>query len=168
MKTAVEWYANQIEQLEIKILQGYISNNQAIAELPNILDKAKQMEKKQIIDAVYYNVSSMTHDDLPAGESYYNRRFKQQEQWKEYYAYLDGINGLPQWVITLKSLVICRWIIGLQVILLVKDVELNLKNPTIRKFRQVQNNKNNEYIRSNNIISANRRANWFNYLLFFY
>jgi hypothetical protein len=50
----------------------------------------------------------------------------------------------------------------------VKDVELNLKNPTIRKFRQVQNNKNNEYIRSNNIISANRRANWFNYLLFFY
>jgi hypothetical protein len=80
MKTAVEWYANQIEQLEIKILQGYISNNQAIAELPNILDKAKQMEKKQIIDAVYYNVSSMTHDDLPAGESYYNRRFKQQEQ----------------------------------------------------------------------------------------
>jgi hypothetical protein len=75
-QTAVEWYANQIEQLEIKILQGYISNNQAIAELPNILDKAKQMEKKQIIDAVYYNASAMSHDDLPAGESYYNRRFK--------------------------------------------------------------------------------------------
>jgi hypothetical protein len=39
-------------------------------------DEAEQMEKKQIIDAVYYNASSMTHDDLPAGESYYNRRFK--------------------------------------------------------------------------------------------
>ncbi len=50
-QTAVEWYANQIEQLEIKILQGYISNNQAIAELPNILDKAKQMEQKQLKSA---------------------------------------------------------------------------------------------------------------------
>ena len=52
----------------------------------------------------------------------YNKTFKS-EQWKEYYAYLDGINGLPQSMITLKSLVMCLWTIELQVIPLVKDVK---------------------------------------------
>jgi hypothetical protein len=80
MKTAVEWYANQIEQLEIKILQGYISNNQAIAELPNILDKAKQMEKKQIVDTYVVGYGKgITHGAINA-EQYYNETFKQQEQ----------------------------------------------------------------------------------------
>lgn len=41
-----------------------------------ILDKAMQMEKQQIIDAVYHSCSSMTHYDLPCGEQYYNETFK--------------------------------------------------------------------------------------------
>jgi len=77
MKTAVEWYANQIEQLEIKILQGYISNNQAIAELPNILDKAKQMEKEQIMNA--FDECGMWQDNYSDSEHYYNKTFKSEQ-----------------------------------------------------------------------------------------
>jgi hypothetical protein len=66
-QTAVEWL---YEQMPKKIQPHYKKQ----------LEQAKEMEKEQIIDAVYYNVSSMTHDDLPAGESYYNRRFKPYKQ----------------------------------------------------------------------------------------
>jgi hypothetical protein len=41
-----------------------------------IIKEAKEMEKQQIIDAVYYTCSSMTHYDLPCGEQYYNETFK--------------------------------------------------------------------------------------------
>lgn len=39
------------------------------------IEKAKEMEKQQIIKAVYYTCSSMTHYDLPCGEQYYKETF---------------------------------------------------------------------------------------------
>jgi hypothetical protein len=59
-QTAVEWLC---EQYHLK---------QDI----EIVKQAKEMEKQQIIDAVYYTCSSMTHYDLPCGEQYYEVTFK--------------------------------------------------------------------------------------------
>jgi len=67
-QTAVEWLYETL----------WKQNNYSLPS--NILEQAKEIEKEQIVKAVYYNVSSMSHDDLPAGESYYNKTFKQQEQ----------------------------------------------------------------------------------------
>jgi hypothetical protein len=69
-QTAVEWLVEEINKL----------TGLTIAIDEPCVEQAIEMEKKQIVKAVYYNVSSMSHDDLPAGESYYNKTFKQQEQ----------------------------------------------------------------------------------------
>jgi hypothetical protein len=66
-KTAVEWF---IKQLDIK-LDGW--NN-------DVIKQAKEMEKEQIINAVHYTCSSMTHYDLPCGEQYYNATYKNTEE----------------------------------------------------------------------------------------
>ena len=61
-QTAVEWLVEQLKE------RGYAG------EFPPhlLFEQAKQMEKQQIIDAVYHTCSSMTHYDLPCGEQYYN------------------------------------------------------------------------------------------------
>ena len=62
--TAVEWLEKEFVKLEHSI--GVYS------KMYELIEKAKEMEKQQIIDAVYHNCSSMTHYDLPCGEQYYN------------------------------------------------------------------------------------------------
>jgi hypothetical protein len=66
MKTAVEWLVKELNQ---KI--DFIPMNKW-DEIRDIVQQSKEMEKQQIIDAVYHNCSSMTHYDLPCGEQYYN------------------------------------------------------------------------------------------------
>ena len=39
-------------------------------------EQAKEMEKEQIIKAVYHTCSAMSHSDIPCGEQYYNKTFK--------------------------------------------------------------------------------------------
>jgi hypothetical protein len=67
MKTAVEWLHEKLATSQLEDMQKNI----------NLWFKeAKEMEKQQIIDAVYYTCSSMTHYDLPCGKQYYNETFK--------------------------------------------------------------------------------------------
>jgi hypothetical protein len=47
MKTAVEWYSEQSMLLEIQRANGNISITQMLNELSNILEQAKEMEKKE-------------------------------------------------------------------------------------------------------------------------
>jgi len=69
MKTAVEQLADKIqEQLDV-FLPGAVLDNKMI-------EQAKEMEKQQIINAVYHHCSAMSHSDLPCGEQYYNETFK--------------------------------------------------------------------------------------------
>ena len=63
MKTAVEFLIEQCPRIET------IASSE-------LIEQAKEMEKQQIIDAVYYTCSSMTHYDLPCGEQYYNETYK--------------------------------------------------------------------------------------------
>jgi hypothetical protein len=76
-QTAVDFYHDALLELERKWqTKEIVTFSQWRDMYINAYKQAKVMEKKQIIDAVYYNASAMSHDDLPAGESYYNRRFK--------------------------------------------------------------------------------------------
>ena len=63
--TAVEWLIKEFSK------DGLVTDLWA-----KEIKQAKEMEKQDIIDAVYYTCSSMTHYDLPCGERYYNEKFK--------------------------------------------------------------------------------------------
>jgi hypothetical protein len=76
-QTAVDFYHDALLEIERKWqTKEIVTFSQWRDMYINAYKQAKAMEKEQIIKAVYYNVSSVSHDDLPAGESYYNRRFK--------------------------------------------------------------------------------------------
>jgi hypothetical protein len=69
MKTAVE-------QLERQILDNWMDILRGKVYIGDLFEQAKEMEKEQMIDAVYYNTSATRHDDLPKGEQYYKDTFK--------------------------------------------------------------------------------------------
>jgi hypothetical protein len=62
-QTAVEWLCSQIYTIQVELEAG---NN----HLKNKIDKAKAMEKQQIIDACNYG------DFEELGEQYYNETYK--------------------------------------------------------------------------------------------
>ncbi len=62
-------------QLEIEHPNLFNTNTLEGRKFINDYYKFFEMEKQQIIDAVYHNCSSMTHYDLPCGEQYYNETF---------------------------------------------------------------------------------------------
>lgn len=72
MKTAVEWFAKELyEKFEMKG-DGRVYND--------LLEKAKEMEKKQIILAHGIKDTGVNNMKCVTGEQYYNETFKQQEQ----------------------------------------------------------------------------------------
>ena len=66
-QTAVEWFKEELEkQLEVKAVEKFWGV---------LYDKAKEMEKQQIIDA--YNTSFILRDKpYSTAEKYYNETFK--------------------------------------------------------------------------------------------
>jgi hypothetical protein len=65
MKTAVEWLVQQLWN------EGYFPYG--VPE--DIVKKAKEMEKQQIVEA-FIGYDSDTEDNLEVGEQYYNETFK--------------------------------------------------------------------------------------------
>lgn len=63
-KTAVEWLVHEL-------------GLDCTTDHEDEIHEALQMEKDQIIKAFYSHTSAMSHDDLPAGESYYNKTYNQ-------------------------------------------------------------------------------------------
>ena len=75
--TAVEWLENEITSRITRRNPHDTIIIQTQGEiLIELIEEAKEMEKQQIMDAVYHNCSSMTHYDLPCGEQYYQETFK--------------------------------------------------------------------------------------------
>ncbi len=64
-QTAVEWL---VEQLETK----YNINIERLS----VTDKAKAMEKQQIIDAAQWDSRSISENGIRKGDKYYNETFK--------------------------------------------------------------------------------------------
>jgi hypothetical protein len=76
MKTAVQWYS---EQLKDKLGQIVINQNWQLFD--EIIEQAKEMEKEHIEDAVMYGIdinSKYTNNVQETAEQYYNETFKNQ------------------------------------------------------------------------------------------
>lgn len=50
-QTAVEWLDEQIEYISIQIIDGFLTIKEFMEEREKLFKQAKEMEKKQIIDA---------------------------------------------------------------------------------------------------------------------
>ena len=79
-QTAVEWLENQIKNSKYfyKLMED-IQSRSTVAQ-SNIFDQAKEMEKKQIIDAFekgYENGACVSDEEsIYHGGNYYNKTFK--------------------------------------------------------------------------------------------
>lgn len=70
MKTAVEWYSENFSQLLMKLLKNELESEQDFPKLSRELrEKAIEMEKKQIIDAV------VEGQNFDTGEDYYDYNY---------------------------------------------------------------------------------------------
>ena len=77
MKTAVEWLVEEIKfHAELRqIFKGRVSFIIGESKIDELLEKAKEMEKEQIINA--YNTSFILRDKpYSTADKYYNRTFK--------------------------------------------------------------------------------------------
>jgi hypothetical protein len=81
MKTAVEWLINELVELD-KLLDGRCKNeDDTIFKLPpdKLYERAKQMEKEQIINAHGLRYSDITEETVK-GEQYYNQTYNQDRE----------------------------------------------------------------------------------------
>jgi hypothetical protein len=68
MKTAVEWLEKEFVKLEVTIgVHGVMYE---------IIEQAKEMEKKQIMKAVYDSMGTNFDPNMGRAEQYYNETFK--------------------------------------------------------------------------------------------
>jgi len=72
-QTAVEWL---VGQLTFKT-SGGVYTTDGIDDVTNLVEQAKEMEKKQIVDAV----DSWIHTGNMKGEQYYNEIYNTNEKW---------------------------------------------------------------------------------------
>ena len=68
MKTAVEWYNEEINKLNV--------GNNARVFIAKLLEQAKEMEKEQIMDAYYTGHDDVKDNPDREAEQYYNETFK--------------------------------------------------------------------------------------------
>lgn len=77
-QTAVEWLADEIIMLEERLRQEEINLNDFMDLKDDLVTKAKEREKHQIINAFHTNSQKWFCNE--EAEQYYNKTFKQQEQ----------------------------------------------------------------------------------------
>jgi len=77
-QTAVDWYAEQDNLSTINFIEGRIDQIALVRTKVTILEKAKQMEKKQIMDAYMKNIpiKDGVISAIQKAENYYNETFK--------------------------------------------------------------------------------------------
>ena len=75
-QTAVEWLVETLNK-SIGLTKFVDTCDEEYKQgILGIIEQAKAMEKEQIINAVYYTCSAMSHSDLSCGEEYYQKKFK--------------------------------------------------------------------------------------------
>ena len=81
MQTAVEWLINELVELD-KLLDGRRKNeDDTVFKLPpdKLYERAKQMEREQIINAHGLRYSDITEETVK-GEQYYNQTYSQDRE----------------------------------------------------------------------------------------
>jgi len=76
MKTAVEYYNQEIKELFNMHQDGEISGKMFHMSRLVALTKAKEMEKQQIMKAVYDSMGTNLDPNMGRAELYYNETFK--------------------------------------------------------------------------------------------
>lgn len=79
MKTAVEWYCNEMESLRVNAEINNMDDYKFIIRRTEIFNQAKEMEREQIIDA-YQQAEKDNGKDFLNGDLYYNETFKSGKQ----------------------------------------------------------------------------------------
>ena len=82
MQTAVEWLINELVELD-KLLDGRRKNeDDTVFKLPpdKLYERAKQMEKEQIIDAFDNGIYVGVHAVDTYGEQYYDQTYNQDSE----------------------------------------------------------------------------------------
>lgn len=74
-RTAVEWLANRIIELEERLRLKEINLNDFIEEKDLLVEQALEMEKDQIMDAYKHELDDSLGTKILA-EEYYNKTFK--------------------------------------------------------------------------------------------
>jgi hypothetical protein len=72
-QTAVEWFAEQIESGKIEIV--YSDKIHSIKCIPEIIQQAKELEKQQIMEAVYDSMGTNFDPNMGRAEQYYNETY---------------------------------------------------------------------------------------------
>ena len=80
MKTAVEWLADEIIMLEERLRQEEINLNDFMDLKDDLVTKALEIEKEQIVKAAYEFMGTNFDSNMGRAEQYYNGTYKQQEQ----------------------------------------------------------------------------------------
>jgi flagellar biosynthesis regulator FlbT len=75
MKTAVELYNQEIKELFNQFQDGEISNNMFHMQRLVALTKAKELEKQQIMKAVYDSMGTNLDPNMGRAEQYYNETY---------------------------------------------------------------------------------------------
>jgi hypothetical protein len=80
MKTAVEWYKQELNKIELKYLNKIIDRKVYMDLKSQAFEQAKEMEKEQIVDAFeigYENGACVNQgESIYHGHNYYNETFK--------------------------------------------------------------------------------------------
>jgi hypothetical protein len=74
MKTAVEWYCNEMESLRVNAEINNMDAYKFIIRRAEIFEQAKEMEKEQIMEAWFDGTTNW--DSESSSEQYYNETFK--------------------------------------------------------------------------------------------
>ena len=77
--TAVEWFFNELSEVERNLInKTFLQNNKTLAgnTLREIFQQAKELEKQQIMKAVYDSMGTNLDPNIGRAEQYYNEIYK--------------------------------------------------------------------------------------------
>jgi hypothetical protein len=74
--TAVEWYVEQEIELTLDFISKKINDFEYGIKKLRLIEKAKEMEKQQIMKSVYDSMGTNFDPNMGRAELYYNETFK--------------------------------------------------------------------------------------------
>jgi hypothetical protein len=75
MNSAVEWLIDESMKLVVQYMQGTLNEDTLDGVIYEIGTKAKEMEKQQIIKAVYDSMGTNFDPNMGRAEQYYNENY---------------------------------------------------------------------------------------------
>jgi hypothetical protein len=84
MKTAVEWFANELLYLENEYDMKLINKNEYQAKRKELIEQAKEMEKDRVIDFAkkFSDFNGLTFNEKEVSKEYLEKLYSNQNQMK--------------------------------------------------------------------------------------